>query len=341
MLDTSDRRWAEELERKAQAYAQEAFGQDFQLALLHAPSLPFYLIDRYALWRCDLFGRACIFMAPRPQALAEDWSELPRHRDAIRLQLQADVVVLLFESLPPRRRKKLISERIGFMVVGAQLYVPEMMLELREGRTPKAPLVNAPETFAPTTQLIAIAVLLDRPIGGENATNLARQFGVAAMSVVRAFDELQAAGVAETTRVGRERTLKMKAHGRDLWREVEAHLQSPVRKVRRVALPYPERFPGLVAGESALALYTQLAAPRIQTLAVPAANWSQLVREHLTEAEPADGYGDEVETWSYDPAVLAEQRAVDKLSLYLSVRYHKDERVAQAAEDLLEQMPWS
>jgi hypothetical protein len=29
------------------------------------------------------------------------------------------------------------------------------------------------------------------------------------------------------------------------------------------------------------------------------------------------------------------------VSLYLSVRHHKDERVAQAAEQLLEHMPWS
>jgi DNA-binding MarR family transcriptional regulator len=175
--------------------------------------------------------------------------------------------------------------------------------------------------------LIAIAVLLDRPIGGENATNLARRFGVAPMSVVRAFDELQAAGLADTSRVGRERTLKMKAQGRDLWREIEVHLQSPVRKVRRVAIPYPEHFPGLVAGESALAHYTPLASPRVQTLAVPAAHWGQLFREYLKEAESRFGYGDEIETWSYDPAVLGEHRMVVKLSLYLEAgAYERKEK---------------
>lgn len=339
MLETSEPHWAEKLGRKAEAYAQEAFGLDLQLQTLHAPKLPFYLIDRYALWGCDFFGRACIFAAPRPNALVEDWSDLSRHRDALRVQLKAEVVVMLFESLPPRRRKKLIGDRIAFMVAGVQLYVPEMMLELREGRAPKAPLAKAPETFAPTTQLIVLAALLDRPIAGENATVLARRLGVSAMSVGRAFEELQAAGIADTGRIGRERTLKMKVHGRDLWRAVEAHLQSPVRKVRRVAIPDPDAFPGLVAGESALALYTSLAPPRLHTHAVPAANWNRLFREHLQETEA--GYGDEIETWSYDPAVLGEQKVVDKLSLYLSVRHHQDERVAQAAEDLLEQMPWS
>ena len=48
----------------------------------------------------------------------------------------------------------------------------------------------------------------------------------------------------------------------------------------------------------------------------------------------------EIETWSYDPGVLATGETVDPLSLYLTVRNHADERVAQAADQLLEQFQW-
>jgi hypothetical protein len=114
-----------------------------------------------------------------------------------------------------------------------------------------------------------------------------------------------------------------------------------VRKVRQVTIPYPERFPGRVAGESALSLYSALAAPRTQTLAVAGADWNRLVREHgLRDVEPGYGEGDAVQTWTYDPAALADGNVVDRLSLYLSVRDHSDERVAQAAEQLLESLPW-
>jgi hypothetical protein len=106
-------------------------------------------------------------------------------------------------------------------------------------------------------------------------------------------------------------------------------------------MPRPEYFPGLVAGESAISLYTPLASPRVQTLAVAAADWNRLFREHLAGVDPGNPYGYDIETWSYDPAVLAENKVVDPVSLYLSVRHHKDERVAQAAEQLLEHMPWS
>lgn len=340
MLETSDASWAEKLRRKAEAYARDAFDLELALEPVRSSTLPFYIVDRYSLWRGELFGRHGVFMAPRPADQSEGWAELSRHREIVRRQLEADQVVLLFDSLPTRRRKKLLAERIAFMTPGAQLYVPEMLLELREGRPAKPPHLQPPERFSPTTQLVAIAALLRRTVEGANATTLARHLGVAPMSIGRAFDELQAAGVAKADRIGRERTLHLKAEGLDLWRQIEQRLQSPVRKVRRVAILYPDHFPGLIAGESALAHYTALASPRVQTLAVAAADWNRLAREHLSEVDPGYDDGDDVQTWSYDPRILAERQIVDRLSLYLSVRDHPDERVAQAAGQLLEQMPW-
>jgi hypothetical protein len=47
-----------------------------------------------------------------------------------------------------------------------------------------------------------------------------------------------------------------------------------------------------------------------------------------------------IETWTYDPRLLARDGFVDPLSLYLSVRHSRDERVAQAADRLLEPFGW-
>jgi hypothetical protein len=328
------------LEHKAAAYAGDAFDVALALEPIHPSGLPFYILDRYRLWRGDLFGRACVFMAPDPEEARKGLGEIARHRATVCNQLHADLVVLLFEALPPRQRRKLIADRIAFMVPGAQLFVPEMLLEFREGRLAKPKTTRVPDKLSPTAQMVAIAALLGRAVEGENATALARKLGVAAMSMIRAFDELQAAGVADARRVGRERSLHLTAEGHDLWSRVERLLQSPVRKVRHVRIPYPDRFPGLIAGESALAHHTALASPRTQTLAVAGADWNRIVREHGLEDSPDDGEGDDVQTWTYDPAVFAEHMTVDRLSLYLSVRDHADERVAQAAEQLLESMPW-
>lgn len=331
--------WERRLAEKAEAYFRESFGASVWIVRAEPAGLPFFIADQYALWRAEIFERPCVLMALRvvSEATAD---ELARHVQMVRDKTNTQTVVLVFETLTPARRLGLMKRRLAFLVPGAQLYVPEALMDLRE-RAPRAP-VHDVETFSPTSQLIVLGALLRREVEAPSATALATRYGVATMSVSRAFDELQAAGVAEAVRTGKQRVLRFLSQGRDLWDVTAPRLQSPVRKVRVVGIPYPQNFPGKIAGESALALDTLLARPRVERLAVAAANWPQLVRDHgLVEREPGDLDADEIETWSYDPAALADRDVVDRLSLYLSTRDHPDERVAQAAEQLLENMSWS
>lgn len=342
MLRIWKNKWEQRLAEKVEAYLLESFGATVWIESAEPTGMPFFITDQYALWRVEIFERSCVLMALRaaPEATAD---ELARHVQTVRDRMKSQTVVLVFETLSTSRRLGLLKRRLAFLVPGAQLYIPEALMDLRE-RAPRAP-VHDVETFSPTSQMIVIGALLRREIEVPSATALAARYGVATMSVSRAFDQLQAAGLADTLRAGKQRVLRFVSHGLDLWEGAAPRLQSPVRKVRTVGIPFPEHFPGRVAGESALALYTPLASPRVQRLAVAAANWPQLVRDHgLIAREPGDPAGDEVETWSYDPAALADRarrNVVDRLSLYLSTRDHPDERVAQAAEQLLEDISWS
>jgi hypothetical protein len=48
----------------------------------------------------------------------------------------------------------------------------------------------------------------------------------------------------------------------------------------------------------------------------------------------------EIEIWKYDPELLARKGVVDPLSLYLSLKNIKDERVEMALDTLLEKFQW-
>ena len=49
----------------------------------------------------------------------------------------------------------------------------------------------------------------------------------------------------------------------------------------------------------------------------------------------------EIEIWKYDPELLARKGVVDPLSLYMSMKNTKDERVEMMALDtLLEKFQW-
>ena len=44
--------------------------------------------------------------------------------------------------------------------------------------------------------------------------------------------------------------------------------------------------------------------------------------------------------WRYDPRLCASDYVVDRLSLYLSLKDSKDERVLIALEDMMKEMQW-
>ncbi|HEX7944141.1 MAG TPA: hypothetical protein VF495_05710, partial [Phenylobacterium sp.] len=280
----------------------------------------------------------CLLMAVRPPADLTV-GELARHANVVGSRLETTPVILVLERLLPGRRRGLLERRAAFMVPGAQLFIPEALLDLREriGRAPPREI----ERFSPVAQLVILGALLRPDVEPNSVTAVARRYGVAAMSMTRAFDELQGADLAEAPRSAKPRLLRLRTTGRDLWDRAAPRLQSPVRKVRVVAIPYPDHFPAKVAGESALSSYAALAPPRVTRLAVASSDWNQLVRNHgLRDREPGDPGADEIETWAYDPAALSDDLKVDRLSLHLSLRDHPDERVSQAADDILEQMPW-
>ena len=84
-----------------------------------------------------------------------------------------------------------------------------------------------------------------------------------------------------------------------------------------------------------------LAPPKIETRAVLSGSWKRIAE--TLALRPATGLDEnriEVQTWTYDPQRLARDGVVDRLSLYLSARESPDERVAQAAGELLETIAW-
>lgn len=338
MLEPIPQTGPDRLAAAAEAYVWHSFALNLELSPLGSANLPHFLADRYRFWRGSLQGIGIVLMATKQDDVSGS-GDIVKHRDLARQQLGAPVV-LLFDRAPPRLRKRLIDRKVAFLAPGAQVYVPELMLDLRERSSISAAKLG--DSISPTTQMILLAALQGEELEQANLTTLADRFLISIMSVSRALDELEALQVAESRHLGRQRRLHLLLHGAELWRAVEVRLRSPVRKLRLVVgdLPWSE---GQRAGPSALAIYTNLSHPRIERRAVAAHMWKRLAQEYRLEtATIHDPDRIEVETWTYDPRMLARptDNVVDPLSLYLSVRHDPDERIAQAAGQLLEQMNW-
>lgn len=321
----------------SETYARQAFGAQLHLEPIKPLGLPHFLSDRYALWRGELLDGPAIFIVPLRGTIG-GIDEFLKHRDLLRRHIQARLFVLLLEGVPADLRRRLVEKHVAFISPGTQFFVPEAFVDLRE--TYSSEPGSLPAQVSPTTQVVILAALLEHDVNDSSLTRLAERYQFAIMSMSRAFDELEALELARPHRVGRQRRLSLRFGGGDLWRAIEGRLQSPVRKSRYVTgnLPMTE---AVLAGQSALARYTMLAEPRIECRAVPATAWKRMARHlHLEPAWEYDERRIEVQTWAYDPQVLSDSPLADPLSLYLSTRRDPDERIAQAADNLLEPFGW-
>lgn len=300
----------------------------------NAISVPIFLEQAYVFFEARIFGVRCVLIAARENAATP--ANLAKHVSLVQSAVDA-IVIFGTPSLSAHYRSRLIARGVSFVVPGNQLYIPDLAMDLRESFRASKP--QNVERLSPAAQAVLFHYVL-RP--GEFAATpsaIAKQLRYAPMSVGRAFDVLNAAGLAKAEKRGKERQIRFSADRRELMEAARPLLRSPARSFKHVCgtrLP-----PGLkLAGESALAELTDLNPPRTETFAVAARNWKAAVESfEFKEVDEFEG-NFTVETWAYDPAGLSDGPLVDPLSLYAQFHNHGDERVSLAAQRLLENKIW-
>ena len=296
--------------------------------------LPIFLTRAYKFHEAKIAGQRCLFLLTR--AREKTPGDIAKHVWRIEEAANA-ITVYAPTALSARNRARLIEQGVAFAVPGNQLFIPDLAMDLREHFRMAKPIET--ELLPPAAQVLLFHYLL-KP--GEIETTpgkLGERLGYSAMTMGRAFDDLAAAGAAHTQKIGRERHIQWKAEKHELLEMLTPLLQGPVRKTRFITHDF-NRPQFHVAGETALAEYTNLSAPRMETWAVSAAGWKTIARTYDFEQVDEADADVAIETWAYDPAVLSDTLIVDPLSLYAQFKDHDDERVAQAAQHLLEQIKW-
>jgi DNA-binding MarR family transcriptional regulator len=297
-------------------------------------SLPSFIGRTYTLYEGRILGRHCVIVAKLDDTGTP--ADIAKHIDIVRNATHATVVFATM-TMSAHNRSRLIGQGVPFIVPGNQLYIPDLAIDLREHF--RAPRHRQADGLSPAAQAVLFHHILYRDRNVTTPSLLAERLHYSAMSIGRAFDDLVATGLAETVRHGKERHIHFKAEARPLLEEATSLLRSPVRSLKFVrGDAYGAHLK--LAGETALSHLTELASPRIDTFAVAASDWkaiSQTVALAETDRDEANCI---IETWSYDPAALSDTHTVDVLSLYAQFRDHRDERVAMAAERLLENLSW-
>ena len=302
-----------------------------------ARSFPYFLQDAFDVHELQLRDRDFLLASGRK-------GRMPALR-TLRTQLDKlghvaeRPVVFATRTLASYERKRLVEQKVPFVVPGNQLYLPDLGIDFREYfRQPQ----SAVTAFTPATQALFIAALLRREWrDGWQPAELLVELGYTAMTLTRAVRELAAAGLLTAQHEGRMRRLQVKFPPAQAWEQAIPFLRTPVKRTVWVDSPrLAKQLQAPWAGLSALAFYSMLSEPAHPIYALSAPQWKAAQEDGIQALpEPQPGAA-QWQVWSYMPGLLHDSKAVDPLSLTVSLKEEPDDRVQQALDELRGKFPW-
>ena len=300
--------------------------------------LPYFLQDTYEVLPGELLGQPITLACVKGrQPLAAQ--QVDQHARRLRELLHVPVIIALPE-VAPGERKQLIAHGVAFVVPDRQLFAPQMGMILTErfGAEPR----RKQELASPATQALLVWFLNHHPVTETwHPFQEAAALGYAGMTATRAIRELLQLNLFELEVRGRAKYLKLNGTRRELWEKAKPHLRTPVL---RTMWTYDQRIlqvTGVLwAGESALARQTMVNEPQQQVLAMTAeaAQRAKQAGIFFEPREIADGIA--VQVWRYEPGMQAKEKTVDPLSLWLSLRDNRDDRIQMALDAIEEKFLW-
>lgn len=297
--------------------------------------LPIFLKNLYVFFEVRILEVPCLVMAVKDK-VEQTPATIKKHMIQVRKRWQ-DEVIYLQQKVTAYNRKRLIQHKIPFVVPLNQMYLPFLGIDLREH------FKNIRETeasFSPSTQVVVLYYLFHNGQLHLTPKTLANELDYTTMTMTRALDELDGAGLGKIAMEGRERVLRFDQDKKKVWETALDRLRSPVKKRLWVKHPFNKPL-GMKAGLSALAQYSNLAEPANPVLALEGKHWKQIkANDDAMILDIVEPNASELEIWSYSPDLFAKKGVVDRFSLFLSMREDNDERVQSALEEMMEQIAW-
>lgn len=292
-----------------------------------AADLPLFLAKaaRYLMCVCN----GVSFVA----AMVDQEASLPElKRIASQVSTRAGMPVALVAQIDARQRKALVSQGIPFVVPGRQAFLPMLGFTASSGHEPP-PLSTL---LAPGAQAILVTLIANPGI--RTSEDLMKVTGMPSSSVSRSLDDLARRALVEKSKEGREVIIGHDENRNGLVKSAMGCLRNPAARViyarrneRTSLLP--------LAGESALAERSMLMAPKTDQRAVSKRTLKEHNFEEVQLGELPDKETVQIQVWSYEPLV-AGGRAVDDVSLALTLVEEGDERIIGQLNALFEEELW-
>ncbi|MBK7958057.1 MAG: MarR family transcriptional regulator [Bacteroidetes bacterium] len=334
---------------KTLKYIEETLGikpMVIPIAKSYLDSLPMYIEETFKLYATDLFNTE-IILAELKNEDELSIQQTEKQVNQIKNLLHQKVVVVL-ENVQAYNRKRLIEKGINFIIPGKQLYMPDLLIDLRESFVhPKTKQKN--ETLLPSAQFLLIYHIIHRSpqwkLEGLPFKEIAQKLGYTPMAITNAIDNLKYHELVDVEGE-KEKCIHFRHERHELWNIAQEQnlLGNPVIKTVYVDEKPRDLFL-LYSNASALPQYTDLNPSRQKYYAIEKTVFYGLQKRNAL-INPNDNEGRyALEVWKYNPLTLADELpndmpVVDPLSLYLSMKESEDERIEIALDQILEKFTW-
>ncbi len=297
---------------------------------------PQYLRARYHYFMMTMLGTECVLVVDTDEK-EQTPAIINKQFDQIR-SLQNATLIYVREAVSSFNRKRLIEHKVPFIIPGNQMYLPMLGIDLREHIRQ---IRESKPKLSPSTQALILSILWKMETGTITPTEVATRLGYSLMTMTRAFNELELAGIGKHTTMGKSRQLKIVEQGNELLNLAMPFLGSPIRKQCYVASKDMITCEIYLAGESALAKYSMLTESTIPVYALSLEDWKQeKVQKQVMELTYPEQDCCGIEIWKYAPALFAQNGVVDRVSLYLSLMDNHDARVQIAQDQMIGEITW-
>lgn len=285
--------------------------------------LPLYIASNYQFYTAYIENIRCIVIIP-----IEELPTLPSLKKQIqKIRVIDDVPVVLYsKTISFYRRKSLLENHIPF-ITDKQVFLPFIGTLLVNEKEPE----KIKDKFVYSTQLLFLAYMYNHEKKAY-VSDLSKYLPFSAMTLSRAVKQLEMTDLFLVYKVGVNKVIESKYSYKELFERIQHYLLTPVRHVGYMDQSLVTDYM-ILAGESALSEISMLNPSRIKTYAVYEKDFdkTQLIDELIDPDVQV-----KVEIWAYDPQLFTHTNIADTLSIILSLKENKDERIEEVLEDILE-----
>lgn len=285
--------------------------------------LPLYIVNSYQFYTAYIENIRCIVIKP-----IEELPTLPSLKKQIqKMRVIDDVPVVLYsKTISFYRRKSLLENHIPFMT-DKQVFLPFIGTLLADEKETE----KIKDKFVYSTQLLFLAYMYNHE-KKVYVSDLSKSLPFSAMTLSRAVKQLEMTDLFLVYKDGVNKVIESKYSHKELFECIQHYLLTPVRQVGYMNQSLVTDYM-VLAGETALSEMSMLNPSRLRTYAVYEKDFdkTQLIDELIDPEVQV-----KVEIWAYDPQLFTHTNIADTLSIVLSLKENKDERIEEVLEDILE-----